>query len=338
MLKFYSKVAIILSFAFVLVCTYNYNALASSEDLEIITSNAPSSDNSTLMLSGGLEEGTSLNGWVFNNGWKFFENGQSKKGWIEDKNKWYFCDQEGNMKTGWYLDDGKWYYFDSDGSMKTGWFIYNGDRYFFGSDGIMKKGWVFEDNNWYFFQNDGKMFKGWHLENDKWHYLKEDGTMARGWTFDKVWYYMNGSGHMVTGWQSISDFSYYFEKNGKWNQDKLMDEHPGVFIDENGKSVKYEKIISGSCTAYTAPVGAITSVGLAPKVGYVAVDPKIIPYGTKMYVRSQDGSIVYGYAVAADTGGAMLSGRRLLDLYYDTEKECIQFGVRKMNAYILPKQ
>lgn len=337
MLKFKSKIAIIFSFVFVLAFTNNYDSLASSESLELIHTSEQISNDNPLVLSGGSED-SSLDGWVFkNNSWKFFENGQAKTGWIKYKDKLYFCDQEGNMKTGWYFDNGKWYYFESDGSMKTGWFIDGDNRYFLGSDGVMKKGWVFENNNWYLFQDDGKMFKGWHLENDKWHYLKEDGTMARGWTFEKAWYYMNGSGQMVTGWYNISDFCYYFEKNGKWNQDKLMDDHPGVFIDESGKSVKYEKMISGSCTAYTAPVGAITSVGLAPKVGYVAVDPKIIPYGTKMYISSPDGSIVYGYAIAADTGGAMLSGRRLLDLYYDTEKECIQFGVRKMNVYILPK-
>ena len=49
--------------------------------------------------------------------------------------------------------------------------------------------------------------------------------------------------------------------------------------------------------------------------GYVAVDPDIIPYGSKLYIMTKDGSWDYGYAIAADTGGAMLSGRVLVDQY-----------------------
>ena len=44
---------------------------------------------------------------------------------------------------------------------------------------------------------------------------------------------------------------------------------------------------------------------------------------------------MYGYAEAADTGGAMLSGRILVDLYYDTESQCNSFGVRNMLIYVL---
>ena len=61
----------------------------------------------------------------------------------------------------------------------------------------------------------------------------------------------------------------------------------------------------------------------------------MIPYGTKLFICSEDGKTVYGYATAADTGGAMLSGRILVDLYYDTVAECYQFGVRNMRVYVL---
>lgn len=109
----------------------------------------------------------------------------------------------------------------------------------------------------------------------------------------------------------------------------------GTFVDHSGKTVAYKSVLTGSATAYTASPGAITSTGKVAKYGNVAVDPNIIPYGSKLYIASTDGSVVYGYAVAADTGGAMLSGKRLVDLYYNTVSECYQFGVRNVNIYVL---
>ena len=109
----------------------------------------------------------------------------------------------------------------------------------------------------------------------------------------------------------------------------------GTFTDHEGNVVAYKSLLSGSATAYTASPGAITSTGKVAQYGYVAVDPSIIPYGTRLYITSTDGSYVYGYAVAADTGGAMLSGKRLVDLYYNSVSECYQFGVRNVNVYIL---
>ncbi len=107
-------------------------------------------------------------------------------------------------------------------------------------------------------------------------------------------------------------------------------------IDQYGNEVSYKSVITGSCTAYTKDrEDAVTALGWKPKYGYVAVDPSVIPYGSKLYICSPDGSFVYGYAVAADTGGAMLSGKRLADLYFETEYECWEFGVRNLSIYIL---
>ena len=116
--------------------------------------------------------------------------------------------------------------------------------------------------------------------------------------------------------------------------------HCGVDIelDEGGQPVNYKKVLTGSCSAYTndkGDSGSWTSTGKHVAVGLVAVDPKVIPYGTKMWITSADGKIVYGYAIAADTGSAMRSGRTLVDLFMPTMTECIQFGRRNMNVYIL---
>ena len=106
-------------------------------------------------------------------------------------------------------------------------------------------------------------------------------------------------------------------------------------ITVNGKEISYSRVLTGQGTAYTAPRGSLTSTGKTVKVGRVAVDPRKIPYGTKLYIVSADGRYTYGYAVAADTGGALRSGRVLVDLFYNTERECNNFGRRQIKVYIL---
>ncbi len=106
----------------------------------------------------------------------------------------------------------------------------------------------------------------------------------------------------------------------------------------NGVPTTYEKVYTNvRATGYYAPYGAGTATGRLAQMGYVAVDPKIIPYGTKMWIVAHDKStgFVYGYALAADTGGAMLSGKNFVDLYYDTYYECVLNGLRKVDVYIL---
>ena len=66
-------------------------------------------------------------------------------------------------------------------------------------------------------------------------------------------------------------------------------------------------------------------------MGTVAVDKSTIPLGTRMYIVAANGSVIYGLAVAEDTG---VKGNKI-DLYYDTYDECIQFGRRTCTVYIL---
>lgn len=108
----------------------------------------------------------------------------------------------------------------------------------------------------------------------------------------------------------------------------------GTLTDPWGNEIPFTKTITGTCTAYCIP-GGTTSVGLEAVRGVIAVDPDIIPYGTRMYVASPDGKIVYGYGVAGDTGGACLAGDIIADLCYDTLAECDIIGRREMVLYIL---
>jgi len=107
------------------------------------------------------------------------------------------------------------------------------------------------------------------------------------------------------------------------------------FTDAKGRPRSYSKKLTGKATAYTAPVGSATSTGRGAEEGVVAVDPKVIPYGTRLYIVSTDGKIVYGEAIAADTGSALRSGAVLVDVFYSTESQCRSFGRRDVDVYIL---
>ncbi len=113
------------------------------------------------------------------------------------------------------------------------------------------------------------------------------------------------------------------------NRNIKINEEAGTISDGSGNVYHYNKILTGVCTAYTAEDGARTSTGAIAKRGIVAVNPKQIPYGTKLYIPN------YGYCVAGDTGGAMRQGRAMIDLYMDSEKECRNFGRRTKQVYIL---
>jgi len=89
-----------------------------------------------------------------------------------------------------------------------------------------------------------------------------------------------------------------------------------------GRSIKF------LATAYTH-TGYRTAIGAKTRRGIVAVDPRVIPFGTRLYIEG------YGYAVAADTGG-LIKGRRI-DVFLDTYRECINWGKRPVNVFILGK-
>ena len=110
------------------------------------------------------------------------------------------------------------------------------------------------------------------------------------------------------------------------------------------KPTSYRNSFTVSCTAYDLSYEScgkrpgdrgygITASGMRAGVGVVAVDPRVIPLGTKLYIEAVDGSWTYGYAIAGDTGGAIKGNR--VDLFFNTYSECIQFGRRNARVYIL---
>ena len=97
----------------------------------------------------------------------------------------------------------------------------------------------------------------------------------------------------------------------------------------------YSSMISCMSTAYTSDrgdSGTVTATGTTVRRnpdGYstVAVDPRVIPLGTKLYIEG------YGLAIAEDTGGAIVGNK--VDVYVDSYDEAVNWGRRQVNVYIL---
>ena len=110
----------------------------------------------------------------------------------------------------------------------------------------------------------------------------------------------------------------------------------GTITLENGKVLTYKGTRTVTATAYTSTdpgCGTKTSTGTTVRWGTVAVDPRYIPYGTKMFIVSNDGYIMYGEAVAEDCGGAIK--RDKIDLYMPSRSQCLNFGRRTCTVYFL---
>ncbi len=110
----------------------------------------------------------------------------------------------------------------------------------------------------------------------------------------------------------------------------------GVIVTAYGEGYTYNRTMKVKATAYThtdAGCNKTTATGTTVHWGTVAVDPKLIPYGTKMFIGSNDGKFVYGLSAAEDCGGSIKGNR--VDLYMPTTKQCFNFGVRNCTIYFL---
>lgn len=110
----------------------------------------------------------------------------------------------------------------------------------------------------------------------------------------------------------------------------------GLIITAKGEILTYNSTMQVKATAYThtdAGCDMTTATGTTVRVGTVAVDPNKIPYGTRMFIITNDGTYIYGIAVAEDCGSAIKENR--VDLYFPTDAECRQFGIRQATIYFL---
>ena len=117
---------------------------------------------------------------------------------------------------------------------------------------------------------------------------------------------------------------------------------------EDNQPEEYSSVVEVSATAYclckkccgkspSNPNYGMTASGvrIVPGSGMkvIAVDPKIIPLGAKVYVEGLYGAWDYGYATASDTGSAIKDYK--IDLYMDTHEEALVWGRKKVNVYVV---
>lgn len=115
-------------------------------------------------------------------------------------------------------------------------------------------------------------------------------------------------------------------------------------VGSRGEISRYREVMVMSASAYDAgfestgknpgdPHYGLTRSGTVARKGVVAVDPSVIPLGTKLYIESMDGTASYGYAVAEDTGSA-IKGKKI-DLFMESRSDALRFGRRNVRVYIL---
>lgn len=110
---------------------------------------------------------------------------------------------------------------------------------------------------------------------------------------------------------------------------------PTVNVPSRGGNIPYKSKMTMKSTAYSSSdkgVSGITASGMKATrdpngTSTVAVDPRVIPLGTKLYIEG------YGYAIACDTGSAIKGNK--VDVYFNSVKECYSWGSRNVDVYIL---
>jgi uncharacterized protein YabE (DUF348 family) len=119
------------------------------------------------------------------------------------------------------------------------------------------------------------------------------------------------------------------------------------FKTSRGDVVRYSKVIEMEATAYTAsyedtgknpdhPEFGICYTGMKAREGVIAVDPKVIPLYTRVYVDVVGSSKDYGFAIAGDIGSGV-KGKQV-DLYLDTKEAVSKWGRKKVKVYIMKEQ
>lgn len=96
---------------------------------------------------------------------------------------------------------------------------------------------------------------------------------------------------------------------------------------ESSRSGRALSVLASAYTGHDDGTTGYTYRGNLVRKGLVAVDPSVIPLGTRLFIPG------YGYAIADDIGGAIKGNK--IDLAFDSRSEALQFGVQRITVYIL---
>ena len=139
------------------------------------------------------------------------------------------------------------------------------------------------------------------------------------------------SGPVVNGWIEVQYngqtgyvSKYYVSGNGETSSTTTQSQSQGQQQSESSQISG--RTMTVSATAYTH-TGNPTATGVYPSRGTIAVDPSVIPLGTRVYVEG------YGYATAQDTGGAIKGNK--IDVFVNSHSEAMNWGRRTVNITIL---
>jgi 3D (Asp-Asp-Asp) domain-containing protein len=122
-----------------------------------------------------------------------------------------------------------------------------------------------------------------------------------------------------------------FQKSVNLTVNGIVDKETFTYIGRiAGEPSRYSRSLAMKASAYSAydpGNGSYTYGGNLLRKGLVAVDPAVIPLGTRLYIQG------YGYAVADDIGGAIKGNR--IDLAFDSHSDAMNFGIQRLTVYIL---
>ena len=189
-------------------------------------------------------------------------------------------------------------------------------------------GWVKRGDSLYYNNENGKPVTGWKMIGPINYYFHKDGKMASGWTeINRRTYYFSKEKGMHTGIQTLENGkTYNFGKNGFVGESIVRQNGKILYFNERGKLTSTGKSYKSNASAYSGH--STTATGQKPKWGTIAVDPKVIPYGTKVYIPYFNKTFV-----ANDCGGAIKGTK--IDIFMNSRKECYKFGRRNIEIIVL---
>ena len=100
------------------------------------------------------------------------------------------------------------------------------------------------------------------------------------------------------------------------------------YLEETIEEESYDSSNALSFTATAYSGDTITSTGTVPRYGTIAVDPSVIPYGSKVYIHE------LGEVFTAEDCGGAIKGNKI-DIYMNSESECYNWGRRNVTLEIV---